>query len=73
MILSPLTWIVLLVAGVLLIIGGILIGGARPTTTGEQRTCPHPDCKARNPRLSKFCSRCGRPMDDAPTSHGSFK
>lgn len=45
-------------------IGRSVRGGDRRDGTGAAATlaCPHARCGHRNPRMARYCARCGRPL-----------
>lgn len=54
---TPATALVAFLVGVLLLIGGILIGGAG---AGRGRTCRA--CGQANPAKARYCGTCGKPL-----------
>ena len=60
---NPLTWIVLLVAGVLLVVGALFLNGGRSATqTANEQRCPAAGCGAANLTGARYCARCGRSL-----------
>jgi hypothetical protein len=58
---APATVFVLLMAGVLLVLGAILLGAGLGRPAG--RECPK--CLHRNPAGAKFCAHCGHVLSNA--------
>ena len=58
------TVIVVLIVGVLLMLGAVLLGGAkrgRKSRPRDKYTCEQ--CDHPNPRNAKYCARCGRELN----------
>lgn len=47
---------ILMVAGVFVLIGGLLLGRS------ARRPCPNPECGHWNSAYARFCGRCGRSL-----------
>lgn len=59
---GPATVVVLFVAGVLLVLGALLLGRRRSGGVSDYTPCSTCSCGHANRAGSKFCAKCGAPL-----------
>jgi hypothetical protein len=58
---NPMTFGVLLLAGLLLVVRGLLRSTER-SAGAASRLCPDESCHHENPANARYCARCGREL-----------